>query len=745
MVNRFSGLAVGVAACALGVWSASAALGAPPETPKIPVTDEHHGVKLIDDYRWLEDWNDEKVKKWSETQNEYTRSVLDKIKCVPALRERATQIENAVGVEYHTFKFVGGKYFAVKRQPPKQQPMIVVLKSLNDASDEKVIVDPNVMDSTGGTSFDWFVPSPDGSMLAVSVSSGGSESGDVHIFKTDSGELLKGDIVPRVNGGTAGGGLAWAGDSKGFYYTRYPRAGERPGADMDFYTQLYFHTLGEDTAKDRYETGKDYPKIAEIAVEVSHDGKWVLTNVQNGDGGEFIQDVRSPDGKWTRISRWEDRIVEAKFGHDSAMYLASRKDAPRGKLLRLALKADEHPDLVGAETVIAEAKEGSIETDFSGRGGLWLTKSRVYVLYQTGGPNELRVFGSDGKSIGHVPSMDISTINDIEPLDGDDIVFQNESFVSPATYFRLEAGEGNTVGEVKKTAFSVAPPPGMPALAVVRDFAPSKDGTKVPINIIGKKSVVDAVTSGSLKNVPTIVYGYGGYGVNLTPAFARRRLLWTEQGGLFVVANIRGGGEYGEAWHLNGNLTKKQNVFDDFLGSCRYMLDKGYTTSDKLAIMGGSNGGLLMGAAFTQQPSMFKAVLSSVGIYDMLRVELSANGEFNITEFGTVKNPEHFKAMHAYSPYHNVKDGTKYPAILFMTGANDPRVDPMQSRKMTARLQAAQKDHGGGTVLLRTSGNTGHGMGTPLSAQIEQAVDTYAFLMDQLGVDYQPVKADAAK
>jgi prolyl oligopeptidase len=235
---------------------------------------------------------------------------------------------------------------------------------------------------------------------------------------------------------------------------------------------------------------------------------------------------------------------------------------------------------------------------------------------------------------------------------------------------------------------------------------------------------------------PTLVWGYGGYGVCETPGFSRRRLVWLEQGCIFALANIRGGGEYGERWHLEGNLTKKQNVFDDFAASCKHMIDKGYTTREKLAIVGGSNGGLLMGATFTQNPDLCKAVVSSVGIYDMLRVELSANGAFNVTEFGTVKDKDQFKALYAYSPYHHVKDGTRYPAVLFMTGANDPRVDPMQSRKMAARLQAADPK---GLFVLRTSGNTGHGIGTPLSERIEQTVDQYSFLFDQLGVEYRPV------
>jgi prolyl oligopeptidase len=722
-------------ACTLVAISGSFAVAAPPETAKKPVTDELQGVKIVDDYRWLEDWNDKSVQDWSERQNVYARSVLDKIACAPALRVRLTELENSVGVEYHSVKFAGGVYFASKNQPPKQQPLVVALKSLDDLQGEKVILDPNQLDKEGHTAFDWFVPSPDGKLVAVSLSEGGSESGNVHIYRVDDGSELKGDMVPRVNGGTAGGSMAWLEDSSGFFYSRYPRAGERPEKDMAFYTQVWFHAMGSSTEKDLYQSGKDYPKIAEIELEVSRDGNWALANVQNGDGGEFIQEIRYLHAKgvqgWTRLSKWDDRIVEAKFGPDSAVYLVSRKNAPMGKVLRLALDPQTAPALAAAKEIIPEQKDASVETAFDARNGIWITQNRVYVLYQIGGPNELRQFGHDGKPFGSVPQPEISTLDGVEPLEGDDLAYSISTFIDPPAYFHYHPTA--TGGESIKTALVVPAPPHLPSLVVKRDFATSKDGTKIPVNIIMREG-----TKPDGKN-PTIVWGYGGYGVNEAPGFSPRRICWVEQGGIFVVANIRGGGEYGEQWHLSGNLTKKQNVFDDFYAASKFMIDKGWTSKQKLGLFGGSNGGLLMGATLTQHPDLCRAVVSSVGIYDMLRVELSSNGEFNITEFGTVKNPDHFKALYAYSPYHHVTDGTKYPAVLMLTGANDPRVDPMQSRKMTARLQAAQAASGGGTVLLRTSGNTGHGMGTPLAARIEQSVDTYGFFFEQLGLDYHPV------
>jgi prolyl oligopeptidase len=271
-----------------------------------------------------------------------------------------------------------------------------------------------------------------------------------------------------------------------------------------------------------------------------------------------------------------------------------------------------------------------------------------------------------------------------------------------------------------------ASPASFSDVEVIRVSAISKDNTRVPMNILRRKGTkLDG-------NNPTLLYGYGGYGINESPAFSARRRAWLDHGGVWVTANLRGGAEFGDSWHEQGRLTKKQNVFDDFIACAEYLIKSKYTSPEKLAIEGGSNGGLLMGAALTQRPELFRAVVSHVGIYDMLRVETFPNGAFNVTEFGTVKETEQFKALYAYSPYHHVKDGTDYPAVLFLTGDNDGRVDPMNSRKMTARLQAAT--HSGRPVFLRTSSGSGHGIGTALNERIEQDADVFAFLFDQLGI-----------
>ncbi len=691
---------------------------APPDSAKKPVTDTYHGVKVTDDYRWLEDSTNKAVRKWSDAQNAHARSVLDKLPGVEPLRDRLTKIMAAKTTGHGSFAVRGDKVFALRKQPPKQQPFLVVMPSADKPDDAHVLLDPNELDKKGTTTIDWFVPSGDGKLVAVSLSKDGSEAGDVHVFEVASGKPL-GEVVPRVNGGTAGGDLAWAPDDKGFYYTRYPRDGERPAADADFYQQLYFHALGTHSAKDRYELGKDMPRIAEIKVELDRATGRVLASVQDGDSGVFAHFVRAPEGKWKQFADFKDGAVQAVFGPKDELFVVSRKDAPKGKVLRMSAA---EPDLAKAAVVIP-AGDDTIVTDFyssTSRQTVLPTATRLYVTYQLGGPSAFRCFTHNGKPLPAPKQPEVGSVRGLTPAGGDDVLFTASSFTQASAAYLFRAKGAETT----KLPLSSPPVVDLSDVTVVREFAVSKDGTKVPVNILVPKGAKLDGTN------PCLVTGYGGYGLNTEPGFHPDWRVLFDSGFVVAVVNLRGGGEYGEDWHAAGMLTKKQNVFDDFAAALKHVIAKKYTSSEKLAIEGGSNGGLLMGATLAQHPELMTCVVSHVGIYDMLRVELSPNGAFNIPEFGTVKDAAHFKALHAYSPYHNVKDGTKYPAVLFLTGANDPRVDPMQSRKFTARLQAANP---GGVVLLRTSDSSGHGLGTALSEQIEEKVDVYAFLFAQLG------------
>ena len=360
--------------------------------------------------------------------------------------------------------------------------------------------------------------------------------------------------------------------------------------------------------------------------------------------------------------------------------------------------------------------------------GVAPTAHRLYLGYLVGGPQELRAFTLQGRSLGTIGREPIATTRLGAVLDGDAILFSSQSFVSPFAWYRFEPTAATPMPAPTTTMLSEAPKNhGMDEMEVRREFAVSQDGTRIPLNIVSRKGLV---LDGSH---PTMLNAYGGYGVSMQPFFSLRTAFWLRHGGVFVLANLRGGGEYGEDWHRAGALVNKQNVFDDFIASASYLVDKGYTTPAKLAIQGGSNGGLLMGAALVQRPELFKAVVTHVGIYDMLRVELSPNGEFNVTEFGSVKDPAQFKALYAYSPLHHVVDGTAYPAVMLLTGLYDGRVEPHNSLKMAARLQAATSS--GRPVLLRVASDAGHGQGMALSSSIAQEADVETFLFEQLGMD----------
>jgi len=689
---------------------------APPQTPKRPVVDDYHGTKVVDDYRWLENGTDPGVQKWSEAQNAYARSVLDGVPARKAIEKRVAALLSWRSPSYFAPDEEGGTLFVMKQQPPKEQPLLVTLGSPDDARSERVVLDPVVLDPSGETSIDFYVASRDGRRVAVSLSKGGSENGDVHVYDVSTGRGSVGDVVPRVNGGTAGGSVAWDADGSGFFYTRYPRGEERPAEDRAFFQQVWFHKLGTPTSSDTYAIGREFPRIAEIQLQSSPDGQDVLATVALGDGGQFMHWLRSSEGAWRQITRYEDGITIARFGLDDAIYMLSKKDAPRGKLLRLGLA---EPVLARATTVRPESE--AVLEDFRP------TRTRLYLTEQVGGPQRLRVVDLAGHDVAVVSTLPVSSVPTVVRLGGsDDVLFSNMSFVEPAAWYRLHAGDGR----VGKTALAETSPWDFSGVEVVREEAVSKDGTRVPLSILRPKGIrLDGQN-------PTILSGYGGYGIAIIPYFFTANAAWLEQGGVIAVANLRGGSEFGESWHQGGALTQKQNVFDDFNACARLLVEKGYARPDKLAIEGGSNGGLLVGAAFTQHPDAFKAVVAHVAVLDSLRAEATPNGAFNITEYGTVKDPAQFAALHAYSPYHHVADGTQYPAVLFMTGANDPRVDPFHSRKMVARLQASGTKQ---PVLLRTSGGSGHGFGTALSERIAQTADAYAFLFAQLRVKYQEV------
>lgn len=702
--------AVAILMCALA-YPDSGAGQAPPKTEQRPVTDTYGSVTVVDPYRWLEDWTDPAVGAWTDAQNQFTRRLIEGQPFAEAVRRRVKAVGSSSQPRWRSLQVRGELVFAVKSQPPLNQPFLVVLPATLDLAGERAVVDPNRIDPSGRTAIDFYEPSPDGRRVAVSLSIGGTEEGTVHVFDVATGAELP-DRIPRVNGGTAGGSVAWVRDGSGFFYTRYPRGAERPAADRDFYQQVYFHALGTPTEADTYAIGREFPRIAEIRLDASPDGRFTLAAVANGDGGEYAHYIAGADGRWRPLTSFSDRVSDVVFGPDGKLFAVTHAGAPHGAIITAPADVPRLAD----GRVIHRADDGDITQ-------IVVTPSRLVVSQILGGPFELRTFDLLGQRPSGVSLPPVSSVSQLVAI-GEDVLFVQERYVEPSAWRRMSRD-----GQVVETPLASRPAVDFRDIVVTRGEGRSKDGTRVPVTVLHRRGLaLDGAR-------PTLLYGYGGYGLSETPRFSATRMVWLEQGGVLAFANIRGGGEFGDAWHRDGHLTNKQNVFDDFAASAEWLVAQRYTSPSTLALEGRSNGGLLMGATLTQRPAMARAVIASVGIYDMLRSELWANGAFNVTEFGSVTDPDQFAALHAYSPYEHVASGTAYPAVLFISATNDPRVNPGDSRRFAARLQAATSS--GRPVLLRVS-DAGH-IGTALSEGLAQTADAYAFLFWQLGVEYRAV------
>jgi prolyl oligopeptidase len=674
------------------------------ETPRIPVTTSYHGVDVTEDYRWLEDGSSEETVAWTKAQQHLTATYFDALPWREELRARVERLLTADRTTYRHLASGGESYFALKEQTPRQQPFLVVLTELDDTGTERIVVDPDALDPTGETTIDWFVPSPDGRRVAVSLSEHGTEDGSLHLFDVETGRLVD-EPIPHVN--AMGGSMAWRHDGSGVWYTLC--------ADpAGFRQQVWFREIGE--AADRLDVPAGFADeaIAENFLSASPDGRWLMDRVQKGDGGDWQIFIRSQDraGAWWQLAAVSDKCIHAVFG-DEAVYLLCRRDAPRGKVLRVALT--EGANITDADEIVPPSH--LVIEDLA------VTSGTVWVADMDGGPQQLRAFGLDGAA-SHSPEVppvsSVSSYSDrLSRLGDDRIAWLQESFTDPPTWWVAADG-----GAARPTALATTSPVDLSGYEVTREFAVTRDGTRVPLNIIAAPGIPRDGTT------PALLTAYGGYAISLVPRFDPESSLWLEQGGVLVVANIRGGSEYGEEWHHAGRLAAKQNCFDDFIACAEHLVDSGVTSHDRLAILGGSNGGLLMGGVLTQRPDIARAVVAAVPVMDSLRSETTTNGRYNTTEFGTVEDAHDFAALLAYSPYHNVVDETRYPAVLLTAGENDTRVDAWHAKKMTARLQAATTSDR--PVLLRLE-STGHLTGS-LDQTIEATTDLYAFLFDQLGL-----------
>lgn len=694
----------------------------PPAFPRAAVTDTIHGVAVADPYRALEDGTDPQVRRWSDAQNKRTRGYLDTVPNRAAVADKVKRLFQETSPSYSQLQSQGDRLFALYADPQAQQPVIVVLNQAADPASRRTVLDPNAIDASGHTAIDWFVPSSDGRRLAVSLSRNGSEDGTLHIYDVASGNQI-GDSIAHVQYPTGGGGVAWTADCEGFWYTRYP-GDAAPEADRHFNLSVYFHRVGTPAVDDPLVlSSKDgLPRIAEIWLDNRAGGEAALALVELGDGGQWQQFVLRRDRPALRVAGYEDRIIAGVIARDGTLYGLSRRDAPMGKIVKL--RAPYIGGFAAATTIVPERKDTAVIDGGPLGTPLTVAGNRLFVSRIAGGPSQVDIHDLEGRYLSSLPLPPVASVGEIDPLANGDALYLVATYLQPPYFERWSAATG-TVGH---TALAVTSSLSFADTELKRVFATSKDGTRVPITVIARKGI--RLDGGN----PALIYGYGGYGVNMKPRFLGPALrLWLDAGGAYAVANIRGGGEYGDAWHREGMLTHKQNGFDDFAAAARSLVDLGYTSQDRLALEGESNGGMLMGAMLTQHPGLARAVVSSVGTYDAVRMELDPNGVFNVTEFGSVRDPDQFKALYGYSPYHHVRAGTRYPAVLLMTGANDGRVNPLHSRKFAAALQAAQASDR--PILLRTSDTSGHGIGSSTDDQLFVQTDRLTFLFDQLGME----------
>ncbi len=700
--------------------TSAAALAATP-------TDTYWNTTIADPYRWLENPATPQVKAWTAQQTAHTRTTLDAIPQRPAIAQHLKTLIGGTSISFSGLSAHANKLFALCTNPAKQQPYIVILDNADHPETARPILDPNTIDPTGHTEIDWWAVSPDGKTLAASLSHNGSETGDLHIFSVATSKETE-PPIPRVQY-TAGGSLAWSADSQNFWYTRFP-GNEVAEPEQHFNVQASYHHLNTDDQTDPLALAKNdgLERISEIFLANENAQPAIIATVARGDGGQFAFYLLKPNAPAVKLADYPDNIVAATMAPDGTILAISHAGAPNGKIIR-ATPPFAPGALAHAPTIIPQSQQ-AIRADgtLNNIPNIAYANNKLYVRYMDGGPTEIHEFPPTGGPGKKLPLPPLADIDEMDTMPDGSILFRISTYLQPAYFVKRDP-----TGKISPAPLAETSAATFTDAQTTRTFATSKDGTKIPLTIISRK------TQPKTGQTPTLLYGYGGYSISLTPEFGGARLrTWLDAGGIWAIANTRGGSEYGEAWHQAGALTHKQNVFDDFTAAATYLIENHITDRQHLALMGESNGGLLMGAMITQHPDLAHAVVARVGIYDMLRVERDPNGAFNTTEFGTVKNKAQFEALYAYSPYHHVRKAP-YPAALFTTGETDPRVNPAHSRKFVAALQSATTSSA--PILLESSATSGHGIGDPLDATIARDTDILAFLMEELSMHLpQPKK-----
>jgi len=681
--------------------------GTPPSYPvakKVDQTDNYHGTVVADPYRWLEDANSADTKAWVDAENKVTQAYLAQIPQREPIRQRLTQLWNfeRYGVPFKE----GGRYFLTRNDGLQNQAVLYTMKSLSDTP--RLLLDPNTLAADGTVALAGTAVSPDGKLLAYSTAASGSDWNEILVRDIETGKDLT-DHLKWVKFSST----SWTRDGKGFFYSRYDAPQEATKlADVNYFQKLYFHKIGTSQDADVLVYDRPDQKEWQFSGHATDDGRYLLITASRDTAPKykvFYKDLSKPDGKVLPLVGDFEAAYDFIDNIGDTFYFSTDKAAPRRRVVAIDLRK---PQEANWKTVVAETPQ----TLQSGH----MIGNQLVLEYLADARSVVRVTDLKGKPVREIALPGIGSVSGFDAKRKDDeTFFAFTSFTTPTTIYRLDMKSGrSTVFRQPKLLFNPAD------YETRQQFFTSRDGTKVPMFIVSKKGLkLDG-------NNPTLLYGYGGFNISLTPGFSPAYLAWMEMGGVFVEANLRGGGEYGQRWHEAGTKLSKQNVFDDFIGAAEWLVNNKVTSPSKLAINGGSNGGLLVGAAMTQRPDLFAAAIPQVGVMDMLRFHKFTIGWSWTSDYGSSDNADEFKALVKYSPLHNLKPGTCYPATLITTADHDDRVVPAHSFKFAATAQAAQG--GSNPVLIRIDTKAGHGAGKPTSKRIEEVADIWGFLSKSL-------------
>ena len=698
--------------CAAALYASDAPPSPKLEYPKaktVDQVDDYHGTKVADPYRWLEDTDSPDTLAWVQAENKLTFSYLEQIPYRQAIHERLTKLWN-----YERFEVPeqhGGRYFYQHNTGLQNQSLLLVADSLNAAP--RLLLDPNTLSTDGTVALSAHAISDDGKLLAYGTAASGSDWTEWHVRDVDTAKDLP-DLLKWVKFS----GASWTKDGKGFYYSRYdePKQGA-PLRDANYFQKLYFHRLGTAQSEDQLIYERPDNKELGFAGAVTDDGRYLIITVWQGTSPKnrlYYKDLSQPDSPVVKLLDDFDAQYQFIDNNGPVFWIKTDLDAPRGRLISIDTRT---PERATWKTLVPQAADTITNAS--------AVDDKFLVEYLKDARTEVRVHDLQGKFLRSVDLPGIGTAQGFAGKRTDKETFYSfTSFTVPTTIYRYDPKAGaSAIFRRPKVDFDAS------RYETKQVFYPSKDGTRIPMFLTYKKGIkLDGQNR-------VLLYAYGGFDISLTPQFSVSNLVWLEMGGVYAQANLRGGGEYGEDWHLAGTKLHKQNVFDDFISAAEWLIANHYTTSSHLAIRGGSNGGLLVGACLTQRPDLFGAALPAVGVMDMLRFHKFTIGWAWTSDYGSSDDPDQFKALYAYSPLHNLKPGTKYPPTFITTADHDDRVVPGHSFKFAATMQA---DQGGpAPVLIRVEPKAGHGAGKPISKQIEEIGDAWAFVARNLNMDVE--------